>query len=840
MSYNEHLTSGLAAIWDCTTGEAAERIAPKRKRISQGSSREEIPWTAARCNRLLRTITSRVNILRKQSKLCAAGSSVREVQPCRSVGHSSSEETTPPPRKDHRISANDPDWIPEANLKAPSRIYGGRAKSQQKIATRKADSGFSTPFVKRLLNNAPASTNKLSSCNATTDKHPKKMRRLPVQLASSNEEAQRNLVRAFDGLLTTTNSTSGPGRTGARSLMSACLRRVPDYIDLEAEDLDQDYETDESITSSIYSELESLGTNSEGGWSGLREVVRSHGLHLICAAIEEGLIQDSRIDELVSACSKHTALFEADLLLRTWISRDHAGKTRTLEDSHLALTKLTELRSIHDAPELYLRHHTDLVKSRHVCPSDILRAGSIPFKDLIRGLVSGRGQEAALSYLEAAVIEDGTSTNATSLPVFSRLASLLASLALTNPTNADSPTTKLDLFAVVDCIATTILQQQGGDASTPKCQSRKSSTAMRNRTTIHPFIMASTLLRLTSSSGRPTLAAKPLNALISNTASHQSVFVKFTNNVTHHVHRFSDADELESLLLTTSGLLSPPSECSDENRSTLNRLAFEIAFAYRDQTDIDIDHHFTAKLATSSRGSVSSVSQTPRRRVQVSGYKWEEGLCEWVAATPLPKSPLTNRALDMQDQSSPRQLLTPKRDSPLRSPQYSLSVLPSSPDMIASFQSPARTNDTTPKDRPALQERSVNQTLRIATSSPMQKKLLGHLKPTVPKQVHLKEERAKKAALLAQAAAMAPPPKRVYDKHSHSLVVGSSANDDVLHRDANADTDELGMLTPARKKSKRVSRLAGVRRASVRISLPARTRPSNGYEDAMSEDELGL
>jgi hypothetical protein len=835
MSYNEHLTSGLAAIWDCTTGEAAERIAPKRKRISQGSSREEIPWTAARCNRLLRTITSRVNILRRQSKLCATGSSVREVQPCRSVGRSSSEEATPP-RAGHKISANDPDWIPEANPKASSRIYGGRAKSQQKIATRKADSGFSTPFVKRLLNIAPASTNKLLSRDAAPDRHPKKMRRLPVQLASSHEEAQRNLVRAFDGLLATTNAASGPERTGARSLMSACLRRVPDYIDLEAEDLDQDYETDENITSSIYSELESLGTNSEGGWSGLREVVRSHGLHLVCEAVEEGLIQDSRIYELVSACSKHTALFEADLLLRTWISRDHAGKTRTLEDSHLALTKLTELRSIHDAPELYLRHHTDLVKSRHVCPSDVLRAGSTPFKDLIRGLVSGRGQEAALVYLEAAVIEDGTSSNATSLPVFSRLASLLASLALTNPTNADSPTTKLDLFAVVDCIATTILQQQGGHASTPKCKSRNTSTAMKNRTTIHPFIIASTLLRLTSSSVRPVLAAKPLNALISTTATHQSAFVKFTNNVTHHVHRFSDADELESLLLTTSGLLCPPPECSDENRSTLNRLAFEIAFAYRDQTDIEIDHHFTAKLATSN----SSISQTPRRRVQVSGYKWEEGLCEWVAATPLPKPNLENHMLDTQDRSSPKQLLTPKRDSPNRPSTKSSLVLPSSPDMIASFQSPAHTNETTSKARPALQERSANQTLRIATSSPMQKKLLGHLKPTVPKQVHLKEERAKKAALLAQAAAMAPPPKGVYTKRSRSLFVGSSANDDVLHRDANADTDELGMLTPARKKSKRASRLAGVRRASVRVSLPARTRPSNGCADVMSEDELGL
>jgi hypothetical protein len=841
MSYNEHLTSGLAAIWDCTTSEAAERIAPKRKRISQDSSREEIPWTAARCNRLLRTITSRVNILRKQSRLCAAGSSVREVQQRRSVGRTSSEETTPP-RDSHKISANDPDWIPEPDLRAPSRIYGGRAKSQQKIATSKADSGFSTPFVKRLLNNAPASPAKPWSCNAATDVHPKKRRQLPVQLASSNEEAQRNLMRAFDGLLATTSSASGPERIGARSLMSACLRRVPDYIDLEAEDLSQDHETDESITSSIYSELESLGTNSEGGWSGLREVVRSHGMHYVCAAIDEGLIHDTRISELVGACSKHVALFEADLLLRTWISRDHSAKTKTLEDSHPAITKLTELRSMHDAPELYLRHHTDLIESMHVCPGDVLRPGSTTLKDMIRGLVSGRGQENALAYLEAAVNQSGTSSNATSLPIFSRLASLLASLTLINPTDADTLTLGLDLFAVVNRIANTILQQQGGDAITPECQKQNISSAMKHRTTIHPFIMASTLLRLASPSGRPTMAAKPLDALISTTSAHQSAFVKFTLGVTHHVHRFSDADELESLLLTTSGLISPPSECSNENRSTLNRLAFEIAFAYRDQTDIDIDHHFTAKMATSNKDSAGSISQTPRRRVQVSGYKWEEGLCEWVAATPLPKPLLTNRVLDAQAQSPSRQLLTPKQDNSDRASRNSFLVLPSSPDIIANFQTPAETNDTTPKARQALQERSANQTVLITTSSPLQKKLLGHLnwKHTVPKQVHLKEERAKKAALLAQSAAMAPPPKHVRVKRSHSLAVESSVGDVSKHRRVNADTDELGMLTPARKKSKRVSRLAGVRRVSARVSLPARTRPSDERGDEMSEDELGL
>jgi hypothetical protein len=823
MSYQEHLTAGLAIIRDSTTGGSAERIAPKRKRISQDSLREEIPWTAARCNRLLRTITSRVNILRRQSKLCAAGIPVRVAQPCRDLERSLKEETTP--RKDHKTSANDPEWIPGAKLNAPYRTYSNRGRPQQKaVPSLKADSGFSTPFVKRLLKNAPASTAKPWSHNAGAEQQPKRMRQLPVQLASSNEEAQRNLVRAFDSLLMTTSPATRPERTGARSLMSICLSRVPDYIALEAEDVHEDDKDSEDLTSSMYSELESLGTNSDGGWSGLREVVRSHALYHVCAAIQEGLIQNIRIAGIISASREHGALHEEASLLRTWLGKDHGSDSMRVDDMHITLTRLMELRLTYDAPGLYLRHHTDLINSGCLYVSEVLRPGGAPLKDLIRNLVCGPEQDAALAYLEAAVLDDGDSPKSTTLPIFSRLAGLFASLALGQSSSPDTATLELDLFAVVSRIATTILQQEGDSIGTSRCHIQDIERVTKHRTAVHPFIMASTLLQLTSPSANPSIAAARLDSLIAASSAHQSAFVKFAVNVARLIHRFSDADELESLLLTTSGLLSPPPECSSENRSLLNRLAFEIAFAYRDQTGVDIDHHFTAKLAASN----TSISQTPRRRVHVSGYKWEEGLCEWVAATPLPKPRPSNTILSW---SPPRQLLTPQRNRPDSPPRNSMLVLLSSPDVIASFQSPESSDNTTPNARPVLQERSANQNIRDDLLSP-QRKATRPAQP-VPKQVHLKEERAKKAALLAQSAALAQP-MQANSERSRSVADTSSAQDG---RAVNIYTDELGSLTPAHKKLKRVSRLQG---ASARTSLPARTRTLDVIEDVTSEDELGF
>jgi hypothetical protein len=618
--------------------------------------------------------------------------------------------------------------------------------------------------------------------------------------------------------------------------MGTCLRRVPDYIDLELEDLDEESKEDENITSSIYSELENLGTNDGGGWSGLREVVRSHGLHHVRAAIDEGLVKDTRISELVATCSNHGALFEADSFVHTWIYRDRLIKSGGVDDSHIALVKLAELRSSHDASELFLRHHTHLLRSGYVNLGDILRPGSAALKDMISALLRGPGQDAALAYLEAAVIADCTSSSTTVLPVFSRLAGLLTSLALAQTDGADSAKPDLDLPAIVNRIAITIAERRDAVVGAVTDESHSASIAMKPNAKVHPFTMASTLLQLTSQSNTPTFITPPMDSLISSTTAHQNAFVKFAVNVVQHVHRFSDADELESLLITASGLINPPTECNDENRSTLNRLAFEVAFAYREQTGIDIDEHFfNGRLATASNGgSTNSIAQTPRRRVQVSGYKWEEGLCEWVAATPLAKPPTKVSA-----QPSPKQPLTPKKES-----NKSSFILPPSPRVIVSIQSPPKTDDTSTHKalptRPALQERSANHQLPKPPQSPQekQKKSTSFLKPTLPKQVHLKEERAKKAAaLLAQQntpQAPLPRPRNAPLKRSLSLANTSNAEKETRSRSVSVDTDELGIFTPARKKSKRVRIERSLSSSSFRTSLPAQML------DGMSEDELGL
>jgi hypothetical protein len=893
MSYNEHLNTGLAGLWNCTASEAAERVAPKRKRISYDSVRD-VPWTAARCNRLLRTITSRVNLLRKQSKLGTDGPCIRHAE---SISRQNPEtvlsKESPSPRGDRRNQANDPAWLPGAKSNATARIYGGRSKSQARPAPRKTDSGFSTPFVKRLLDNEISSTVEQPFDTARSDgakRQSTKMRQLPVRLSSSNEEAQRNLVAAFGSLLTTTTLPVEPERTGARSLMSACLSRVPHYIDLGAEDTHRGNIDTEDIVSSVYHDLESLGTNSEGGWSGLREVVRSHCVHLVCTAIEEGLIHDTRISELVTACSKNAALPEAESLIRSWLSQHRSGASTRLDESNLALAKLSELRTSHDASELYLRQFTRLIDSDRVWVADVLRPGCTSLKDLIKALIRGPGQEVALTYLEAAVIKDCETTKTTSLPVFTRLAGLLASIALTRAGTRAESSNDLDLSAVVHRIAIRVLQHHSGKQELEMRHHDPTGTTKRSNG-VYPFVMADALLQLAKLPQASSIISIPMDASISAIAEHQHAFVKFVCNVAQHVSRFSEADEIESLLLTTSGFLSPQPECSKENRDLLGRLGFEIAFAFSEQTGVEIDHRFADTIAANNANdkTQNDLVQTPRRRARVSGFKWEEGLCEWVAATPLPRSHAVQTEPNEQDDSPnnkalPRTNHNDLRQTPKKSP---IIVLLSSPDIITASEQPTDSGKipatTLPRTavqstRPALKERSANQPplppkqVRFSSSAEKESgaesdpcKPARLLKPiVVPKQVHLKVERAKRAALLlAQTAAaaalgqkLAPPtakasplPKQL--KRSLSLAGNTQRGDRGDEASGRsgvvlaADSDELGLLTPMRKKrasirigAKQASHLQGARKK--RLSSAAKVPVREMTHDGMSDDELGM
>ncbi|KAI5205718.1 hypothetical protein E4T39_02861 [Aureobasidium subglaciale] len=136
--------------------------------------------------------------------------------------------------------------------------------------------------------------------------------RAPIAQQSIELQGRQNYERTFelhqgvtDGfslLLQRTTSTDpkAPPRKGAPTLL------IPDYIKAEEDwrrSIDEDDDTD--VSAEVYEELEDLGSVQGHGWSGLREVVIAHGLSLVHDIIKDKLVATETRAELAKIPAKY-------------------------------------------------------------------------------------------------------------------------------------------------------------------------------------------------------------------------------------------------------------------------------------------------------------------------------------------------------------------------------------------------------------------------------------------------------------------------------------------------------------------------------------------------------
>jgi len=112
---------------------------------------------------------------------------------------------------------------------------------------------------------------------------------------------------------------------GPKSLLSMCLRMVPKYIADEEQIWEKELrETERSIncrdiSTEVYDDLETLGTSGRG-CKHLRVVVRSHGIQVISDAIEAGLLDTAFCSILITLCIHTKARKDGEVLLSSLIS----------------------------------------------------------------------------------------------------------------------------------------------------------------------------------------------------------------------------------------------------------------------------------------------------------------------------------------------------------------------------------------------------------------------------------------------------------------------------------------------------------------------------------------
>ena len=318
----------------------------------------QAPWTAARCNRLLRPISSRIALLRKRGnrEVYSAQDTYDETAKRLLLG-GSRESVSLKFFGFARTGTHDPDWAPSPRpQKKTKRTYSTKHGNQ--ISSYVAGGGptHGSERGSNMSLEIPANAirgdiehqafgifNNVADCTdvcSTADmldselrkgkliarrrfSHPQPRETLR-QLAKSVSPAHWMLVdglySGFDALLKATSRSTEVHNSGTRSLLSTCLRRVPGYINEEQSLYDEQNPDDNtSISSIVYANLEAFGHSDIGGWKQLREVVRAHGVAMLGTAVEEDLMTFSVARGLVILCLHASAYDEAQYIIQAMV-----------------------------------------------------------------------------------------------------------------------------------------------------------------------------------------------------------------------------------------------------------------------------------------------------------------------------------------------------------------------------------------------------------------------------------------------------------------------------------------------------------------------------------------
>ena len=296
-------------------------------------------WTSARCNRLLRPLSSKIALLRK-----TALSEPRPDECDNGTASSSCHISVPTTRAENEWEASPRPW------KKIKRTYSSRTISQSSqdvdhhdkrqplketsdatirlpldLTADQTANYEEDPLVRNSQRTLSAQTAPPRVARATSRSvqifHGSQDLDCAVSTRLSNQRLIQGICKALEALLRATTCGKINDNGGPHSLFSTCLRQVPKYITEEQRLTDDDDpENDTDVASEVYTDLEAFGSASDGGWEPLREVVRAHGVALVQEAIQEGLIEYPLSRHILSLCLGLAAYDEAERIIESMIA----------------------------------------------------------------------------------------------------------------------------------------------------------------------------------------------------------------------------------------------------------------------------------------------------------------------------------------------------------------------------------------------------------------------------------------------------------------------------------------------------------------------------------------
>ncbi|PVH92118.1 hypothetical protein DM02DRAFT_620131 [Periconia macrospinosa] len=759
------------------------------------SANDDLPWNTTRCNRLLRPLSSKLSKLRKElerprssngDRRTSANSFSLKASPRKVVLVSQSSLSRKPRLFEKR---KDPDWIPDAGPHGANRkTYGARGAKKAHNVQRTSGNGRNTrpgelpftPLISRIGGNFKESPQTEAS---PARRHPKnrgplnakveQIQELKKQLPGEIGKLVNGLSEAYANLLMATATEGEKRRSGTRSLFSSCVRKIPEYIQLEEyfaaldKEEEDDDDDDRDLSQETYTYLETQFESISGqGWRAFKQVVRAHGTSLVCDAFTDQLLGLVTLHVLVSHCLHSAFWDEAEQLLLAYLPN--------LKPILLPNTLAADLFDGERSPYMWLcksfvgrtgRHRFlyDLLAyliSQDLLPLEWLATESMrPVWDrLVRTLADGdpRSMDSAFRLLEVAVAaaiglshESLREDDSDMLPrqfkpsarhefrkaldtTFSSLFTIFCSIALVNQSRDEGSG---ELIAkrvtwVLDSIVIGLLERAnisedlkllGPITDYTQTFAERAVWLMFSSFLIH--LNGCHMDSSTVSLDIPT-TVKAINWIISHYASYSvdvstvlSTLPEITSSTAQATGKIWKDDGFDQIQRFVNGMLSLSGIRLPHKLWTLKRLALEAAMEFAHSTG-DAQHMaYAIKIEKTMRtkGHVV-ISQSPHKGDSPSssgGFRWEEGIGEWVACTPfakqdvkpIPRKPMRSLSLlPSPDWSQDKETDTEELPTTTGSDQPIAETLDDDEDYTFPQSSPVKSRRQVPKS--ALGKRS--------------------------------------------------------------------------------------------------------------------------------------
>ncbi|KAJ9629832.1 hypothetical protein H2203_002213 [Taxawa tesnikishii (nom. ined.)] len=707
--------------------------ARKRKRNQRDSTGDEAitAWTATRCMRLLRPIASRIEPLKRLSY-------------ARNVNDGDESRNSQQPRKEPIALAfgnkrtksgtdgTDTAWMPIYQSRAPMKTYGGRQKfaktadnATRGTAARSQNTEqpsdvltLPTPFkaravrhLERLSAKKPAARKAELEISSPTGVRQKK-RNKPAEPAAGlarkgqrvkdqHWELQQGVSDGFSRLLDKTAPSQPASRQGARSLLSTCLRRVPEYIQLEEEwraEVDEDDETD--VAAEVYADLESLGPSEDHGWPPLREVVRAHAMSLIQEIIDRRLVSVVNREALATIAYGFKAFPEA-LELSVACARSIRIKSPPAAEARLFDTYLPNLYPVSMKAEWPIARFQVLMSLFNTGQTSLTWSATQHMVRVLSQAVRSvttfsEDSSAALEFLSSVIslgcgklpaatetkdenradrlsVFDGTTGMQLSLRIaYTSLVTVLIAIVLCDGDAPDSTNRRKrssDILAILQYTAIDILTRSTQSIVEKGTNESENAPAELPRSLATVVLTSNLLLSVKECCLGPEYATISPSTLVSSIEQHHYATSKAgkTSTPTEEIAALvcglarccgqgSAQESLDAMQDIVQSIIQHSMSEDGKTKLFLQQWALDSALHFAKTSDSRQAYVFARQIesAVQQRGPLLAVSpssherskETPAKR---KGFRWEEGLCEWIAATPYTQMTATKAPVEADE-----------------------------------------------------------------------------------------------------------------------------------------------------------------------------------------------